>query len=419
MKGLIFFLLLCISASAQKSYSLAECIAQAQQQNPDVLLQSLQISRAGTTLDQSLKSRLPIVSGSVSSGLNGGRSIDPFTNSFVQRNISYNSFNVSTSWPLFNGFSLRNQIEKNRVNKEAEQVQLEVVRKEMKLAVIEAYGNVVIRHELIRLQREGLQDLQEQAVSVKERTKEGLMASFSLIETEAQVANARFELTIAESNHLLAKKLLAQLMMTDDDFEVRVPQLSLLLSVPKNAEQHPALQLWDERIRSARYGVDIARAERYPRLFLNLGLGTSYSSGAVNEFSYFQQLGHNFNQFAGLSLSIPVFSNGQTASRIEVARIEEKIVRIQKNKAEIQLNSQIETLKLELTTLKEKFNSAEINLEAQTQLYEATKEKFKEGLVNQMELNTYRLNREKAQLQHIQTRYELYFKNKILETFFE
>lgn len=416
---LIFFLLVYASASAQKSYSLAECITRAQQHNPDILLQNLNISRAENTLSQSLKSRLPMVSGSVSSGLNGGRSIDPFSNSFVQRTISYNSFSVSTNLLLFNGFSLRNQIEKNRANKEAEQVQLEVVRKEIRLAVIEAYENGVISREMIRLQRESLLDLEEQAESVKERIKEGLMASYSLMEAEAQIASARFELTIAENNYLLAKKGLAQLMMTEDDFELMVPQLLSPLILPENRVQHPALRVWDSRMRSARYSVDIARAEKYPRLSLNVGLGTSYSSGAVNEFNYFQQLGHNFNQFTGLGLSIPIFSNGLAASRIEAARIEENMIRIQKNKAEIQLNSQIETLKLELTTLKEKLNSAEINLKAQTRLYEATKEKFKEGLVSQMELNTYRLNREKAQVQSIQTRYELYFKNKILETFYE
>ncbi len=415
MRLLIICLLACAAAYGQKSYTMAECIARAQQQNPDVLLQNLNISRAENTLVQSLKSRLPAVSGSVSSGLNGGRSIDPFSNSFVQRTISYNSFSVSTNWTLFNGFALRNQMERNRENKEAEQFQMEVVRKEMKLAVIEAYANVVIRQELIRLQREGVDDLLNQIQAVKERIKEGVMAAYNLIETEAQLANARFELTNAENNYRLTKKLLAQLMMLDEDVEVVVPELSQPRIVPRGNGLHPALQVWDRRILSAQFGVDIARAERYPRLFLNLGLGTSYSSGAVSEFSYLQQLSHNFNQFAGLGLSLPLFSNGQVNARIDVAGIEEKIVRTQRQKTEIQLTRQTETLKLELASLKEKLKSAEVNLKAQNHLYEGAKEKFKEGLVNQMELNTYRLNREKANAQFIQTQYELYFKNEILK----
>ncbi|MCY1562140.1 hypothetical protein D9M68_994960 [compost metagenome] len=72
---------------------------------------------------------------------------------------------------------------------------------------------------------------------------------------------------------------------------------------------------------------------------------------------------------------------------------------------------------MELASLKEKLKSAEINLNAQTQLYEVAKEKFKEGLVNQLELNTYRLNRERAKAQFIQTQYELYFKNEMFKEF--
>lgn len=416
MRGLLFCLLFSLGASAQKSYTLAECIDLARQHHPDVALQNLIISRAQNTLEQSLKSRLPTVSGSVSSGLNGGRSIDPFSNGFVQRTISYNSFNVSTGWVLFNGFSLRNQIEKNRENKITEEWQMEVVRKDMALAVTEAYANAVINRELIRLQQESLQDLLNQAASVKEQIKEGVMASYALTEAEAHLANARFELIQVENNYLLAKKMLAQLMMTNEDFEVLVPQVTLPPLVPRAGGLHPALRVWDRRIRAAQIGVAMARAERYPRLSVNLGLGTSYSSGAVSEFSYLQQLSYNFNQFAGLSLSMPLLF-GQAGTRINAAKVEEKIVHTQRKKTELQLTQQAEALKLELTTLEKKLQSAETNANAQTLLYEGAKEKFKEGLVNQLELNTYRLNMEKSKIQFTQTRYEIYFKYLALKEF--
>lgn len=414
-------LIICLLASwvsyGQQSYTLEECITRAQQQHPDVLLQNLNVARAENTFSQSVKSRIPVISGSVSTGLNGGRSIDPFSNSFVQRTISYNSFGLSGNWTVFNGFSLRNQMGKNRINAETEQVQLEVVRKEIKLAVIDAYREVVISYELIRLQQEGVQDLLDQTEAVRERVKEGMMASYSLIETEAQLAEARFEQATAENTYRLAKAVLAQLLMTKEDFGVVVPDVSPLIVIPQSPGAHPILQVLDLRIRAAQYGIAVARAERYPRLSLNAGLGTSYSSGAVSEFNYFRQLGHNFNQFVGLGLSVPVFSNGLATARIEAAGIEEKITRRQKEKAEFQLNQQVETLQLELSSLREKLKSAEINGKAQSRLYEGAKEKFKEGLINQLELNTYRLNMEKVRVRYIQTQYELFFKNEMLKEF--
>jgi len=419
MRLLIIFLLASLGTYGQKSYSLEECIALAQQQHPDVLLQNLNIARAENTLRQSVKSRIPVVSGSVSTGLNGGRSIDPFSNSFVQRTISYNSFGMSAGGSLFNGFSLHNQVERNRRNKEAEQIQLETVRKEIKIAVIESYANVVVSRKLIRLQEESVQDLTTQAEAIQERVKEGVMASYSLTETQAQLATARFELVSAENNYRLAKSALAQLMMIKEDFEVDIPEIPSSVLVPETHGIHPALQVWDLRIRAAEYGVALARAEKYPRLSLNLGLGTSYSSAAIGEFSYTKQLSHNFNQFASLGLSIPLFSNGLINARMDAARMEEKITRKQREKTEIQLSQQAETLKLEVAFLEEKLKSATVNTQAQALLYESAKEKFKEGLVNQLELNTYRLNREKSQVQFIQTQYELYFRNEVLKEFLD
>lgn len=79
----------------------------------------------------------------------------------------------------------------------------------------------------------------------------------------------------------------------------------------------------------------------------------------------------------------------------------------------------MENLLLEINSLKEKIKSSEVNVAAQSALYAGAKEKYKEGLINSLELNTYRLNLEKANVQHIQVKNELYFKTEILRSFYE
>jgi outer membrane protein len=415
----VLFLLLSLPISAQKIYTLEECVNRALSHHPDIMLQNLNLLRAQNTIEQAQKNRLPNVSASVSSGLNGGRSIDPFSNSFVQRTVSYNSLGLSGNLNLFNGFALKNQILQSKVNAEAEQNQLELVKKELKFAVIEAFMNVVVNQQLVILQKENERDILSQMESVTERIKEGVLASYNRTETEAQLASTRFELISFQNSLKLSKMVLGHFMMLKGDFELILPEIS----EPKLNFQkpvfsfHPAFRVAEKRIISARYGIDIAKADKLPRISLNAGIGTSYSSFAAEEFSYFRQLGHNFNQYLGLSLSVPIYTN--VKPRIEAARIEEKIARKQREKQELQLSQQSETLSLEVSTLKEKLKSSSVNVASQSALYEGAKEKYKEGLINNLELNTYRLNLEKARVQHIQTETEHYFKSEVLKAFYE
>src|SRR5690606_2172761 len=124
----------------------------------------------------------------------------------------------------------------------------EVVRKEIKLAVIEAYSQSIISRELIRLQEENVQDLMEQRESVREQVKEGIMASYNLTETEAHLANARFEMVSAENNYRLAKAVLARLMMLTEDFEVVPPEIPPFIHIAQDPGTHPALEALDLRI---------------------------------------------------------------------------------------------------------------------------------------------------------------------------
>ena len=100
----------------QSRFSLNQCIEYAYKQNFDVKLRELKFRQSENTLEQSQKARYPSVSGSFSQGINSGRSIDPFTNGFIQRTIASNSFGVNTNLVLFNGFSLKKQILQNQNN---------------------------------------------------------------------------------------------------------------------------------------------------------------------------------------------------------------------------------------------------------------------------------------------------------------
>jgi len=112
-------------------FSLTQCIDYSYKQNFDVKLKELRLKQSEIILQRSQKAIYPNLSGSFSQGINSGRSIDPFTNDFIQRTIFSNSLGANANFTIFNGFSLKNQIIQNQYNAEADQVEIQRAKNEL------------------------------------------------------------------------------------------------------------------------------------------------------------------------------------------------------------------------------------------------------------------------------------------------
>ena len=62
---------------------------------------------------QAINNRLPVVEGGYNYGFINGRSIDPFTNGYINQQLTSSNVNAQASLPLFNGFQLRYSIRQN------------------------------------------------------------------------------------------------------------------------------------------------------------------------------------------------------------------------------------------------------------------------------------------------------------------
>jgi outer membrane protein len=412
--------LLSLNINAQKLLSLEECIETALRQSPEVQIQNLSILQALEIYRYSKLNQFPSVSGNVSQGINGGRSIDPFSNSFVQRNISSNSFGIGANWNVFNGFSLKYQLEQNKNNILTEKQILELRKKELKIGVTGAFMDVLLRQELEKISAEQKKDLESQLVVLKDKVKEGILPSSQLNDFEAQLANVAFEEYSAKNNVLLAKLNLGQWLgyASKTDFELK-NQKTQTANLFEFNKQHPSLKILNTKQTIAKLNLNIAKAAKYPSVSISGGLGSAYSSAASAEYNYFKQLGFNLNQYFRIGINVPIYSNGQVLSKIAGANIQEQIIKKEIEQQDLKLNQDFEKQKLEIDLLTEKLKFAEANITIQNKTYLAAKERFSEGLINSVELNTFRLNAEKAKITASQTQIELYFKKVLLETFLE
>src|SRR5689334_5354675 len=100
------------SARAQ-TYSLQPCIDSALKNDIPVQQSGLTARAAEINLKQSRNNLLPDLNANVNHGMNSGRSIDPFTNTYVNQSVNTASYALNSGIIVFNGLNLQNIIRQN------------------------------------------------------------------------------------------------------------------------------------------------------------------------------------------------------------------------------------------------------------------------------------------------------------------
>src|SRR4030095_7677250 len=87
--------------------------------NLDVLQSDLQAQADEVKWKQAKLNRLPDLNASAGYQFNAGRSIDQFTNSYINENNQYSYYSIGSGVTVFNGFAMQNLVKQNRFTYEA------------------------------------------------------------------------------------------------------------------------------------------------------------------------------------------------------------------------------------------------------------------------------------------------------------
>jgi outer membrane protein len=323
-------------------------------------------------------------------------------------------------------FSLKNQIIQNQYNAEADQVEIQRAKNELRTRITLAYMQVLMNQELSKIAQEQIQNIQSQYKRAKALVNEGNMPKTNLIDLDAQIATAEYDALNAKNNIDVSKLSLAQLMAFPNFNTIEIDnnlieEKTVLLNgnylqnVLSGFYFQPIIKSVELRVKVANIGIKLAEAGKYPTISLGAGLGSAYSSAAAKEYNYFNQLGFNLNQFARLSINIPIYANGQVKGRITNAQINQRIVETQLSQTKLQTKQEIEQAYLTAKIAQEKLKAAQRQILALQIAYDSAKDRYLEGLLHTIELNTFRINLEKAKSNLIQSKYEFYFKKIVLD----
>lgn len=124
---------------AAPALSLEQAIETALANNIYVRQSTLRMTSAKIDDRQAKANLLPSVNASVVHGINLGRSIDPFTNSYVDQEIKFGSYGAGASLLLFNGLNQQHTMRQQGFAYDTSKLELQQARDNLSLSIMLAY----------------------------------------------------------------------------------------------------------------------------------------------------------------------------------------------------------------------------------------------------------------------------------------
>lgn len=466
-KGLVILCMLTAAfvkeADAQNSHSkltLKACLDMAMANNIPVKQNELQEQVAKVNLNQAKYNRLPNISSSLNYGINNGRSIDPFTNSYNNQQLSSSNAGLQASIPVFKGFKTNSAIQQASLTYQASKMELQQEKDNLTLNVILAFLQLMNDEDVLALTKKQAEVTQKQVERLELLNKEGAIAPAVLYDMKGQYASDQLAIINAARSLEMSKLSLAQYMNVPYSKEMQIDREGFDMTVAMYAEtadniyttalQNLAMiKAADLRTKAAAKAKKVAAGDLYPTLSFSGQLGTNYSSAARNltvsnvtdvatsdyvvvngnnspvitkqtnfnsqKIRFFNQYNNNLNTYFGLNLSIPIFSSLQARTNIKLARLEEKRTIYVAENTRIQLRQAIEQAHLNMVSAFEKYNAIKDQVTAYQESFRAAEIRFNLGAVNSVEYLIVKNNLDRATVNLTIARYEYLLRTRVLD----
>ncbi len=423
-KILLFLCLLPGLLQAQKVLTLAECVELLSKNNLTNRAGNLQAEAAQAQLRQTKSQIFPQINLGANHSLNLGRSIDQYTNAYIDELYNYNSIGLGFQMPIFQGFKIQNQIRQNQLLKESAMENRTAVLNAQTILLLQGYVNVLATRALYESFVQQVESSLQQVDRVEKQLNAGVAAQSTLFEIKAQLANDRFDMVTALNNYKTARLALFQRMNIEPDDSVDFAALDPM-EMPadsKNAEavyqdalkQFPEIKAAELSRKSFTYLVKSIKADNFPSLTLGANIGAFYASTNRN-LDYFNQLNATRNGSLSLGLNIPIMGRWVTRPRVELAKVQERQAQNQFDIAKQMLRQSVELAVLDVNSTADRFAAAQGQSESLTASFAVVESKLNAGTANIFEYALAKANLGKAQANAIQARYEYMMKQRLLQ----
>ena len=236
---------------------------------------------------------------------------------------------------------------------------------------------------------------------VKLKYDQGQVSEFDLLQAETRWRGTIPEVQQAERNLMLALNSLKNLAGIDINQEITlegsldvVPDMPQSIAMEQVLEERPDVQALEWEKALLQTNLEATKGAHKPRITGTLAY--SYSSQS-NEFDLDEE---NNLLFAGINLSIPIYTGGYLNAQVQKAAIEVKKsdLKIEKNKETISKDTVNARLRLEEAQLR--IESARSTMDTAERAFHIAEITTREGLATQLQLKDTRLVFDQASINY-------------------
>jgi len=432
MKTKIYLILVALTVtilvSAQKPWTLQQCVDTALANNRNIKQQALTKKTKEINYQQARENRLPNLNASVGQNMNFGRTAD-VNNAYQNSNSTQSSVGIGSSLVLFNGFKLKYNIDVQQAELNASGADLEKIKADITTSVAAGFLQILLNKELLQIAADQLELTKTKIEQRKGLITAGKMAEGEMYDLIAE--ESKEDLTRLQAQNTLKLSLLdlAQFLELDhfEDMDVVAPEnlseleLHLLTAeeVYESALTHrPEIKGAEYRLLSSESFVKATRSDFYPKLNLGLQYGTLYYYSYMNNFpnkTFNDQLKNNMSTVISLDLQVPIFNRFDVRNRLHSAQIGVESSKLNVVNAKLELKKTIQQAYYNALAAKSRWDAAMKSETSSREAYRFTNQKFEGGRATLYELYQAKSNLTQVLSEQAQAKYEYFFRVKLLE----
>jgi outer membrane protein TolC len=295
---------------------------------------------------------------------------------------------------------------------------------EIRKAVIEAYGNVLLAQETVAILENNKATLEKNLFETEKLFENGLGDEESVEQLQITLSSIisalknsiRFEdITLQMLNLIMGLPIENETLLTEnlDDLVLEKIDFNLLESeffMENNVDYKLVLNLNEQRY----YELKLAKSKALPTLnaFVNYG-----ASAFSNTFSFFEGQQQWFgSSILGFDLKIPIFSSLNRSASTQRAKIAYDQAKTQLTETEEQIRLQLERAKSDYIFSIEDYQTTKSNLNLAERIEKKNQIKYFEGLATSFELRQAQIQLYTAQQDYLEAMVEVINRKTELET---
>lgn len=457
-----FLLILPLSIFAQESErtvrTLEECIDLALKNNLDLKQSLLNEKTSNINFRQNKNALLPTINGNYNLGISNGRSIDPFTNAFVNERLTFSNAGLGLDATIFNGFRLINSWKQAKLNLQAAEMETEAARQALILNVTLTYLQVLKAQDLVKLAKARLNTTQGQLDRLQSLYEEETGNPAEYRDLQGQMAADAYNLI--ESENTLETEIINLNTLINSEEVITTATLDLKLGIEEYTytpnevysqavEVFPSIKASNLSLKAASRGVAVARSQYTPEISLFANLNTNYSSAArlynetgtsivqtddfvtINdenftvfteqpnfkneEIPYNDQFDNNLNSSVGVTVTLPIFNGFRAKNNVALEKIKKEEAQTTLEKTKLNLQQSVNQSYNAMQAAYERYQILISQVKAYQESFRINEIRFNNGVSNSVDYIISKNNLDNAEINLANVGYEYLLRIKVLE----